>query len=143
MTPYARFIDAFMEKVTEYKFLQYTDDELFTLGTKYMKNACLKFRKICKADLAAFDDGERVFLADIDDEVVDIVSDGMVVEWLRPYRNNADNLENVLNTKDFTMYSSANLLAQTREALNEAEKQFVQRMREYSFDHGDLTALHL
>ncbi|WP_418434162.1 hypothetical protein [Anaerotignum lactatifermentans] len=143
MTPYARFIDAFMEKVTEYKFLQYTDDELFTLAVKYMKAACLKFRKICKADLTQFDDSERVFLADIDDEVIDIVSDGMVVEWLKPYRNNADNLENILNTKDFTMYSSANLLAQTREALSEAEKHFIQRMREYSFDHGDLTSLHL
>ena len=67
----------------------------------------------------------------------------MVAEWVKPYVYNSDNLENVLNTKDFTLYSSANLLSQVRSLEESSRKNFVQMMREYSYNHGDLTVLHI
>ena len=87
---------------------------------------------------------EYAFLSDeIDDEIIDIVTDGMVVEWLRQYVNNSDNLENILNTKDFTMYSSKNLLAEIKSLYQDEQKAFTNSMREYSYNHGDLSNLHL
>lgn len=144
MTPYYVFVDAFLNKISEYHFVDYPDDVMYKLAVGYMKTACSKFARICEADLKSFDDEQQAFLTDdIDDEIVDIVSEGMVAEWVKPYVNNSDNLENVLNTKDFTLYSSANLLSQVRSLEESSRKNFVQMMREYSYNHGDLTVLHI
>lgn len=77
------------------------------------------------------------------DEIVDIVSEGMLAQWLKPYTYKQDNLENVLNTKDFTTYSPSELLMRISNAYAAAQKDFTNMMREYSYNHGDLTDLHL
>ena len=144
MTPYKAFIDTFLDKISDYKLLNYEDYLVDELAVGYMKRVCTKFDKICQADLSQQDDNEYAFLSDeIDDEIIDIVTDGMVVEWLRQYLNNSDNLENILNTKDFTMYSSKNLLAEIKSLYQDEQKAFTNSMREYSYNHGDLSNLHL
>lgn len=144
MTPYKAFIDTFLDKISDYKLLNYEDYLVDELAVGYMKRVCTKFDKICQADLSQQDDNEYAFLSDeIDDEIIDIVTDGMVVEWLRQYVNNSDNLENILNTKDFTMYSSKNLLAEVKSLYQDEQKAFTNSMREYSYNHGDLSNLHL
>lgn len=144
MTPYKAFIDTFLDKISDYKLLNYEDYLVDELAVGYMKRVCTKFDKICQADLSQQDDNEYAFLSDeIDDEIIDIVTDGMVVEWLRQYVNNSDNLENILNTKDFTMYSSKNLLAEIKSLYQDEQKAFTNSMREYSYNHGDLSILHL
>ena len=140
MTPYKAFLD----KISDYKLLNYEDYLVDELAVGYMKRVCTKFDKICQADLSQQDDNEYAFLSDeIDDEIIDIVTDGMVVEWLRQHVNNSDNLENILNTKDFTMYSSKNLLAEIKSLYQDEQKAFTNSMREYSYNHGDLSNLHL
>lgn len=144
MTPYKAFIDTFLDKISDYKLLNYEDYLVDELAVGYMKRVCTKFDKICQADLSQQDDNEYAFLSDeIDDEIIDIVTDGMVIEWLRQYVNNSDNLENILNTKDFTMYSSKNLLAEIKSLYQDEQKAFTNSMREYSYNHGDLSNLHL
>ena len=144
MTPYKAFIDTFLDKISDYKLLNYEDYLVDELAVGYMKRVCTKFDKICQADLSQQDDNEYAFLSDeIDDEIIDIVTDGMVVEWLRQYVNNSDNLEIILNTKDFTMYSSKNLLAEIKSLYQDEQKAFTNSMREYSYNHGDLSNLHL
>ena len=144
MTPYKAFIDTFLDKISDYKLLNYDDYLVDELAVGYMKRVCTKFDKICQADLSQQDDNEYAFLSDeIDDEIIDIVTDGMVVEWLRQYVNNSDNLENILNTKDFTMYSSKNLLAEIKSLYQDEQKAFTNSMREYSYNHGDLSNLYL
>lgn len=144
MTPYKAFINTFLDKISDYKLLNYEDYLVDELAVGYMKRVCTKFDKICQADLSQQDDNEYAFLSDeIDDEIIDIVTDGMVVEWLRQYVNNSDNLENILNTKDFTMYSSKNLLAEIKSLYQDEQKAFTNSMREYSYNHGDLSNLHL
>ena len=144
MTPYKAFIDTFLDKISDYKLLNYEDYLVDELAVGYMKRVCTKFDKICQADLSQQDDNEYAFLSDeIDDEIIDIVTDGMVVEWLRQYVNNSDNLENILKTKDFTMYSSKNLLAEIKSLYQDEQKAFTNSMREYSYNHGDLSNLHL
>ena len=133
MTPYKAFIDTFLDKISDYKLLNYEDYLVDELAVGYMKRVCTKFDKICQADLSQQDDNEYAFLSDeIDDEIIDIVTDGMVVEWLRQYVNNSDNLENILNTKDFTMYSSKNLLAEIKSLYQDEQKAITNSMREYS-----------
>lgn len=146
--PYDVFAGAFLSKITEF--------DLLTLALRaevvdgYMHNAMSNsnFKKVCGFNFVTTrDDSKRVFdleiPADRIDEIVDIVSEGMVVQWLKPYVYKQELLENVLNTKDFSTYSPAELLLRVGNVYAKAQKDYLSMIREYSYNHGDLTDLHL
>lgn len=146
--PYDRFTEAFLSKISEYDFINLEDYERNDIVDGYMKRAIASFKKICKYDLASTgDDTLRKFNLDIPeedlDEIADIISEGMLVQWMKPFTYRQENLENVLNTKDFSTYSPAELLLRISSAYASARKDFTNMMREYSYNHGDLTDLHL
>lgn len=146
--PYDIFTEAFLAKVSEYSFLSLAEEDRLSIVDGFMKRALTAFRKNCKYDLfTTGNDVDRTFSVDIPDadldELSDIVSEGMVVQWLKPYVNKQEILENVLNTKDFTTYSPAELLLRVGNAYSKAQKDYINMIREYSYNHGDLSELHL
>lgn len=145
---YDLFIDAFLSKITERDLLVLEEDIRTEIVLNYMKRAVNGFKYVCRYNLAtSYDDETQRFTIDIADgdidEIVDIISEGMVVQWLKPYVNSQELLQNVLNTRDFTMYSPAELLLRVGNAYKQAQKDYTQMVREYSFNTGDLTDLHL
>ena len=146
--PYDRFTEAFLSKITEYDFINLRDFERNGLIDGYMKRAIASFKKVCKYDLASTgDDIIREFEIDIPEEdleeIIDIISEGMLAQWMKPYTYRQEILESILNTKDFTSYSPAELLMRIGNAYKAAQKDFTNMIRAYSYDHGDLTDLHL
>lgn len=146
--PYDSFIGAFLAKITEYELSNLLYCEKNEVVDGYLKRAASAFKKNCKYDLSSTaDDEEREFDVDIADdaldEIIDIISEGMVVQWLKPYLYRQELLENVLNTRDFTSYSPAELLLRVGNAYKNAQKDYTQMIREYSYNHGDLSDLHL
>lgn len=144
---YDVFTDNFLAKLSEYNFAEMTDDTRTELIDGYMKRAIVGFRKNCLYDLnTTADDTERVFNVDIpeDDliELADIISEGMLVQWFKPYVYQQELLETVLNTRDFTTYSPAELLLRLNNAYIKAQRDYTQMIREYSYNHADLTDLH-
>lgn len=144
---YNLFAAAFLGKVTEYDFIKLDDYDRNSIIDGYMKRACAQFNNICKYDLVTGDDAVRELNTTIPDdeidEIVDIVSEGMLVQWMKPYYYRADNLENTLNTSDFSQYSPAELLYRITNAYNDAKRTFTSMQREYSYNHGDLSDLYL
>lgn len=145
---YEVFIGCFLEKITERNllFLEETQRDNTVIG--YMKRAISGFKRVCQYDLSTtFNDETRSFNIDIpeDDliEIADIVSEGMITQWLKPYVYRQELLENVVNTRDFTSYSPAELLLRVGNEYAAAKKDYTQMIREYSFNTGDLTDLHL
>lgn len=146
--PYNIFTGAFLAKVTSYDLANMEEDMATDIIDGYMKAAIAAFKHVCKYDLSSTAiDVEREFdieIADEDlDELVEIIATGMVVQWLKPFVNRQENLENVLNTRDFTTYSPAELLNRVGGAYSSARSEFINYIREYSYTHGDLTVLHL
>lgn len=146
--PYDAFTSAFLSKITEYEFLSIPDENRSAIIDGYMKRAITSFNKICVFDFTgAADDGNREFNLDVPDEdmdeILEVVSEGMVVQWLKPYLYKQELLESVLNTRDFTTYSPAEMLARVGNAYQNAQRDYTQMVREYSFNHNDLTELHL
>ncbi len=138
--------DAFLSKITEFELLKIPEGGRTTLLDGYLKRAASGFRKNCKYDLTAVDDVTREFTPDFleedADELVEILSEGMIVQWLKPYIYKQELLENALNTRDFTTYSPAELSKQVRTTYEKAQRDYVQMVREYSYNHGALTELH-
>ena len=146
--PYDVFVGGFLSKITEYDLLDLGEEDRVEIVDGYLKRALTGFNKICKYNLlASADDNLRVFNVDVQDEdldeLVDIISEGMVVQWLKPYLYKQELLENTLNTRDFTTYSPAELLRRVGDANANAQRNYTQMIREYSYNHGDLTTLHL
>lgn len=145
---YDVFTGAFLAKVNEYEFMQLEMYDRQQIVDGYLKMAVSEFRKNCKYDLlSTADDVSRVFNVEIDkidlDELVDIISEGMLMQWMKPFVYRQENLENVLNTADFSDYSPAELLLRIGNAYEGVKKDYVQMIREYSYNHGDLTELHI
>lgn len=151
---YDVFTGAFLSKITEFDLLTLGEQNQRTIVDGYMKKALNAFVTICKCNyFVAADDSTRTFTAEHEDgtdltdgeltEIVSIVSEGMVAHWMKPYLNRQENLELVMNTRDYTTYSSAELLYRVGEAYKRAQDTFTNMMREYSFNHGDLSAMHL
>ena len=145
---YDIFAGEFLAKISEYDFLSLGETDRTLIVDGFMKRAISAFRKNCKYDLfTTANDTERVFDVDIADEdlteLADIISEGMVVQWLKPYVYKQEILENVLNTRDFTTYSPAELLLRVGNAYAKAQKDYRDMIKEYSYNHGDLTDLHL
>lgn len=146
--PYDLFAETFLSKISEFELMKLNEEDRTATVDGYMKRALSDFRKNCKYDFfTTGDNSTRTFMVDVPaediDELADIVSEGMVVQWLKPYAYNQELLQNVLNTRDFSTYSPAELLLRVRDAYNRAQKDYTQKIREYSFNHGNLSDLHL
>lgn len=145
---YDVFAAAFLAKITEFDFVSLPDFERTEIVDGYMKRAISAFNKICGYDFATTgDDDVRKFHVDVPDgeldEIIDVVSEGMVVQWLKPYLYRQELLENALNSRDFTTYSPAELLMRVGNAYEKAKRDYTQMIREYSYNHGNLSELHL
>lgn len=145
---YDTFVNSFLSKVTEFDFLQIDREYAVDIIDGFMKRALLAFRKNCLYDFyTTADDSSRSFDIDVPqddlDEIVNIVSDGMIAQWMKPYLNRTALLRNVLNTRDFTTYSPAELLLRVGNAYKAAQDEFTYGIREYSFNHGNLKELHI
>lgn len=144
---YDAITNAFLSKITEFEFLQIPEEDRTTIIDGYMKRAVTAFKNVCQYDLTTHDDTLREFTDNFDeadvDELLEIISEGMLVQWLKPYVYKQELLENALNTADFTTYSPAELLLRVGNAYAKAQKDYTQMVREYSYNHGDLSELHL
>lgn len=146
-TSYDIFAAAFLDKIKEYDFLKLGEFERTRTVDGYMKRACAQFANLCKYDLLSRDDVLREFDAEIPpediDEIADIVSEGMLVQWMKPCVYKQENFENLLNTSDYSSYSPAELLNRIVSAYKVSKKDFSNMMKDYSYNHGDLSGLHL
>lgn len=141
-TKYEYIFDEFKDKITDPDLLLLSKTlEVHTLRA-IMAKSITKCKRICKASgLDTGDDEIFEFAVDLPDEVIDIVTEWMTVFWLEPYLNNIENLRNALSTKDFTVFSPANLLEKISNRYELARKHARSAMNEYSYVIADMTRL--
>ena len=131
-TPYSTVYNSFLGKITDYELpsLSAEFQEAFLLGL--LTSAIPKF-KVCIEDLSDRDDTTLEFTDDLSDESVDILSELMVVEWLQPQLYKSDFFQNQLGTKDFSLFSPANLLKEVRQTYFLAKHNVRSMMINYSY----------
>lgn len=72
---------------------------------------------------------------DLSDEEIDILVDLMRVEWLKHKLYNSELLRNGMSTKDYTVFSPANLQNQIRITYQDAREEARMRLYQYSYTH--------
>ena len=140
-TPYSKIIETFIGKVSDYDLPKFTDIEKEAIIVGFMISACTKFARICKVDLYDRDEVLKQFNQNLDDEIIEIITETMLVEWIKPKVLSSENLKNCLSTKDYSLFSPANLLKELRETLITLKQESKKLINNYSFSHADFTEL--
>lgn len=140
-TPYRDIYLRFTEKVTDYDFLNFTDEENDALLHNLMISSCSQFIR-CQESLTDRDDTAAEFSDDLSDASIEIIVQGMIVEWLKPRVYKSKALANFLNKKDLNLAASpANMLKELRETLKECQNEFKRLMIEYTYNNSDASEL--
>lgn len=133
VTYFEEVFDSFLSKITTFdEYLSLTEEELNEELAMLLKKSLAKFINkkdiICNYDMESFN---RV----LDDLEIEIISFGMVDEWLSPKINNIELLKQSLSSKDFTLYSQANHLKELLELKSKAESDFQYWIGRYSMNN--------
>ena len=128
-TTLEEIISLYLAKIENYDYLQYTEEELLEELKPMLLSATSKlFSLNLKID---FDMEE--FNRELEPIEQNLVALGLVEEFLTQKVNSIKVLKNHLTTKDFNLYSSANMLKQLRETLDSVskEKYYLETRYEY------------
>lgn len=140
-TPYSVIHARAIAKITDYDILKFNISMREAMLNEYLLSAQVEFQRLCKVDLTDKDEILAQYNADLDDEIIEILATGEAYYWLCPKVLNTENLYNVLNTKDFSMYSPANLLSELQSLRDMFWKDFRRKMYEYTYRTADIARL--
>ena len=136
-TSFNDIVERFIPTVAEYSFFKLDDEELNELLKPYIISAVTQFSSVCMSETVQFNKDSFEFSEDLSDEVIDILVDLVRVEWLKHKLYNTDILKNGMSTKDYTIFSPANLQEQIRETYVDARNTAKMRLYQYSYTHPD------
>ena len=141
-TSYATVFAEFKDKITDPDLITFSKDLQIEMLTAYMNKAIAKCKRVVKTvDLSKRDNELLEFSVEIPDDVMDIITEWMTVFWLQPYVNNIENLRNNLSTKDFSVFSPANLLEKIGNRYDIARKHARSLTNQYSYIIADMKEL--
>ena len=142
-TPYSEIYQAFIFKVKGYDLLMLLDEDREDILHIYTVSVCRKIGKKVRsyANLFDRDDAAGEFISDIDEDLIDVIAECMITEWLKPQIYSDELLESRLNTKDFSEYSPAKLIEHIRYVYEMSTKASIAAVNNYTFSHNDIAEL--
>ena len=140
-TSFDEIYKRFLAKIADYEMLEYGEVTLEEYLLDLLTASIDDFSELCKQDISTVDLSLSMFYVTLTQREKDILALGMVVHWIRPKVYNSDMLRNVLNTKDYSVYSPANLLEKMTDLLGKTETELDQKMKMYSYRNEDMASL--
>lgn len=135
MTDFETIYEDFLLKIDDIELANYDDDLADETLLGYLRQAVKSFH-YCSQDLT-LDENSGSFNVELTPLEIDIISEFMVVKWLKPKLDNLENLRNALNTNDHSFYSPANLLKQVSERYRRSVREAKSLMNEYTLLASD------
>ena len=118
-TTLEEIISLYLAKIENYDYLQYTEEELLEELKPMLLSAT---SKLFSLDIKIDFDMEE-FNRELEPIEQNLVALGLVEEFLTQKVNSVKVLKNHLTTKDFKLFSSANMLKQLRETLDSVKRE--------------------
>ena len=132
-TELAVVYEAFLQKITDYNFANnMTDEEVDERLRGLLRTAIRNFRK-CKKDLS-FDEAGIIFVSELNGMEIEILANLMVVEYVNAKVISTESLEQVLNDKDFKIYSQANQLSNVEQIRKNFRAMASKLITEYLYE---------
>lgn len=138
MTKISDLYNSFLGKITDYRLLSMTKEEIEQDLFGYYESARAKFHR-CRKSLEVTKDGMIIGeLTRFEFEIIVIL---MLVEHITPQLLSSENLKQSLSDKDFKIYSQANQLREIRLLLETMDRKANRMITEYTFldlDSGEM-----
>lgn len=135
-TSYTKIYSRFTPKITDYSFVNLSDEETEEHFETYLKSSIIKFRYCDK--LSDRDENAKQFNKDLTEEEQEILSILMCVEYLTPKLLTDDLLKQTLNSKDYKLYSQANHIKEIRELRDKYQREANNLMILYTFNKNKM-----
>ena len=137
-TKFTTIYDKALLKMREYAFLDMEDEQVYEVLSAFLQSAETDFARICLASLEDKDEKSESYTANLSNEEIEILALGIVCHWSTAYVADADKWRNALGTKDFSVFSPANLLNVTTSTRDNFFLEYNDKMNRYSYLYGDL-----
>lgn len=138
MTPFSDVYSEFLNRVLDYSVLGIDCKVVENQMRSYLKGAESEFARFAVEDLSDVDNDLECYNADLGNDTINVLVCGMLYYWITPKVLMTDNFTNLINTKDYTTHSNANLLLQLKELRTTLHKEFISRISDYCTAHGDI-----
>lgn len=135
-TPFQSIYARFLPKITDYTYLNLSDQEVEDNLETFLKSSIIKFRYCDK--LSSRDDNLKLFNEEITEEEQEILAVLMCVEFLTPKLLTDDLLKQTLNSKDYKLYSQANHVKEIRSLRDTFQKEANNLMILYTFNKSKM-----
>lgn len=165
-TSFDVFIGAFLNKITSYDYVDIEEDVFNEQVDRFLFSACSDFENVFRRrtglSFSQKDMDARQFEWDLPahitdyknkrlddyitaDEVIDIISEGMLLKWLSGFLFSSDHfvLGNFLKTKDYSPYSPSNFISNMHDLYQTTKSSYKNMINEFSYNHGALHELHM
>jgi hypothetical protein len=135
-TSYQSIYGRFTPKITDYTYLNLSDEEIEDNFETFLKSSIIKFRYCDK--LGDRDETLKQFNKDLSEEEQEILASLMCVEFLTPKLLTDDLLKQTLNSKDYKLYSQANHVKEIRNLRDTFQKEANNLMILYTFSKSKM-----
>lgn len=132
MTSYNVIFNRFSQKITDYKLLKLSDDDVQQMMVGWLTSAISKFRR-CENDLSLRDDEIQTFEIDLEDSEIEILALLMVSEWLEPQLNSELYVSQFFGGKEEKFYAQANQLEKLLTLKHTTDIKAQKLMRDYTY----------
>ncbi|MBQ0142050.1 MAG: hypothetical protein KBT06_04500 [Prevotellaceae bacterium] len=129
-TPFSKVFSSFESKVTDDMFLEMDKTETFSREKEFLVNA-LHWFEFPRQDIFDIDTDIDMFAVDLTREEINIISEYMVVEWLKSQIAIVDVTRMQYTGADFKMTSQANHMAKLKNMAEHWEKNGFHLQRLY------------
>lgn len=140
-TPFSEIYERAIFKFADRNLLKLTDEEREKVLEKFLLSAEIRFSNVCRIDLSDKDNKKKQYNNTLDEASIEILALGVAYFWLRNRVMRVELMKNNLSTKDFTVFSNANLLKEVRTTRDTIYKEWIGLMNDYSFRNGDIANL--
>lgn len=160
---YDKIINAFLQKITSYDYVNMEEEDFQDQVRAFLFGACSDFEFVFRPrtglsftdrdnenecfnwELPLFIDTPARNDIIMEEEVVEIVSEGMVLRWLSSflYAGDSFQLANFMKTKDFSPYSPSAFISSMNDLYGRTMANYRNLINDFSYKHGDLHNLHM
>ncbi len=136
MTFYETIYKRFANKITDYKLLELSDEDVEELLFGFLISSISKFKK-CASDLSLRDEDAKSFTIDLLDIEIEILAIMMVSEWLEPQLNSVLYTSQFFGGKDEKFFAQANQLDKLMELKERNEIKARKLIRDYTYRNNE------
>lgn len=139
---YEDIFNNFLGNVTDYDFINQSESDVFVFMTEYLRKTLSQAYVRHIFSSIELDDEIQMMsfqlVNPIDDEsdkdfVINILSKGMVVEWLKPQVRNKMNVAQMFAGKEQKFFSQAQHLSELRNLLEDTRLEIRKDIRDYGY----------